>query len=363
MTNQDRHNTSFPRWETAAHARRRGNLTAAHRGDRGGDGRYLAAYRRLLARHRRLIKLVGITAGTLVGLVLLAGGALWWRLSSGPIQLDAFTPWLVSAIEENFGNRERVEVGGTQFERTGNGGAAVRVRDIVLRDPDGTVVASAPKAEIRVSGLSLLSGHMRAESLNLVGAEMSVRIERDGNVTIFAAGANKHPIATAKVPAVVTALGDLQATRQDKSAPSAPPPAAAPPAKQDAKQALPRPPTDSIAALLAWIDGIGATGLDGHDLRELGLKDGTLVVDDERTGKRSTFENITLSLERPLTGGVVVTFGSDNAEHPWGLSASIKPAHDGYRSVALEARRVSANDLLLASRLGDGSLQVDLPLS
>ena len=103
MTNQDRHNASFPRWETAAHARRRGNLAAAHRGERGGDGRYLAAYRRLLARHRRLIKLVGIATGTLVALVLLAGGALWWRLSSGPIQLDAFTPWLVSAIEENFG--------------------------------------------------------------------------------------------------------------------------------------------------------------------------------------------------------------------------------------------------------------------
>jgi hypothetical protein len=365
MTNQDRHNASFPRWETAAHARRRGNLTAAHRGERGGDGRYLAAYRRLLARHRRLIKLVGITAGTLVTLVLLAGGALWWRLSSGPIQLDAFTPWLVSAIEENFGSRERVEVGGTQFERTSNGGAAVRVRDIVVRDPDGTVVASAPKAEIRVSGLSLFSGHMRAESLNLVGAEMSVRIERDGDVTIFAAGANKHPIATAKVPAVITALGDLQATRQDKSVPSpgAVSPGAVLPGKQDARQALPRPPTDSIAALLTWIDSIGATGLDGHDLRELGLKDGTLVVDDERTGKRSTFQNISLSLERPLTGGVVVTFGSDNPEHPWGLSASIKPARDGYRSVALEARQVSANDLLLASRLGDGSLQVDLPLS
>ena len=30
-----------------------------------------------------------------------------------------------------------------------------------------------------------------------------------------------------------------------------------------------------------------------------------------------TFHNITLSLERPHGGGVVVTLGSDNAEHPW----------------------------------------------
>jgi hypothetical protein len=290
---------------------------------------------------------------------------LWWRLATGPIQLDAFTPWLVSAIEENFGSQERVEVGGTQIERTENGGAAVRVRDIVVRDPDGTVVASAPKAEIRVSGLSLLSGHMRAESLNLVGAELAVRIEQDGNVTVFASGADKHPIATATAPVSVAAAIDGSRTTSNNYAPGpvAPVPTARLSATRAAPTALPRPPTDSIAALLAWLDGIGQSGLDGHDLRELGLKDGNLTVDDKRTGKRWTFQNITLSLERPRDGGMVVTVGSENAQRPWGLTASIKPTTGGYRSIALEARHVMADDLLLASRLGDGKLQVDLPLS
>ena len=145
---------------------------------------------------------------------MLVVGGLWWRLSSGPIQLDVFTPWLVSAIEENFGSHERVEVGGTQIERTAHG-AAVRVRDIVVRDPDGTVVASAPKAEIDVSGLSLLSGHMRAESLNLVGATMAVRIEPDGRVTVFASDTDKHPIATANVPAAA-GLATRPAVKQDR---------------------------------------------------------------------------------------------------------------------------------------------------
>ena len=362
MTNQDRHSAPFPRWEAAAHPRRRGNLAAAHRGGRWGDSRYLAAYRRLLARHQRLIKRVGIASAALVGILVLGCAGLWWRLSSGPIQLDIFTPWLVSAIEDNFGSRERVEVGGTQIERTAHG-AAVRVRDIVVRDPDGTVVASAPKAEIHVSGLSLLSGHMRAESLNLVGATMSVRIEPDGHVTVFASGADKHPIATANAPPAATALITRKAVKQDKYEPgdaAAAAPIAAPP---QARLGLPRPPTDSIAALLTWLDGIGRSGLDGHDLRELGLKDGTLTVDDERTGKRWTFEDISLSLQRPRGGGIVVTVGSANAEHPWGLTASIKPTEDGYRSIALEARQVSANDLLLASRFGDGNLQLDMPLS
>ncbi len=302
----------------------------------------------------------------MVGLLLLGVGGLWWRLSSGPIQLDVFTPWLVSAIEENFGSHERVEVGGTQIERTEHG-AAVRVRDIVVRDPDGTVVASAPKAEIDVSGLSLFSGHMRAESLNLVGATMAVRIEPDGRVTVFASDTDKHPIATANVPAAAN-LAMRPAIKQDRIEGNAGPPADSAPraplvTAPAVRSALPRPPTDSIAALLSWLDGIGQSGLDGHDLRELGLKDGTLTVDDERTGKRWTFEDISLSIQRPHSGGIVVTVGSANPARPWGITASIKPMDDGYRSIALEARQVSADDLLLASRLGDGTLQFNVPMS
>src|SRR5215469_7116605 len=236
-------------------------------------------------------------------------------------------PWLVAAIEENFGSRERVEVGGTQIERTANGGAAVRVRDIVVRDPDGTVVASAPKAEIRVSGLSLLSGHMRAESLSLVGAELAVRIEQDGNITVFASGADKHPIASASAPLVGAQFGitsppasnSQRQTSQEKAATDKP--AAATPLPGNSAPAgdtTPHPAAaDSIAAILAWLDGIGQSGLDGHDLRELGLKDGTLTVDDRRTGKRWSFHDITMSLERPRGGGIMVTIGSENSERPW----------------------------------------------
>ncbi len=361
MTNQDRQNPAFPRWDSAVHPRRRGNLAAAHRGGRWGDGRYLAAYRRLLARHQRLIRRLGIGSAVLVSLLVLGCAGLWWRLSSGPIQLDVFTPWLVSAIEDNFGSHEHVEVGGTQIERTASGGAAVRVRDIVVRDSDGTIVASAPKAEIHVSGLSLLSGHMRAESLNLVGAAMAVRIEPDGGVTVFAAGANTRPIATASGP--LAAVIARQAVKQDENETKGPAPAMPVPASPQPRSGLPHPPTDSIAALLSWLDGIGESGLDGHDLRELGLKDGTLSVDDQRTGKRWTFEDISLSIQRPRRGGIVVTVGSANPAHPWGLTASIEPAAGGYRSIAVEARQVSANDLLLASRFGDGSLQIDVPLS
>src|ERR1039458_7588727 len=136
----------------------------------------------------------GATLTFAVAAVAIAG--LWWRLSSGPIELDIATPWLKAAIEENFGGKHTVVVGGTQIERDEKGRTSLRLRDIVVRDADGTVVASAPKAEVGLSGMSLLMGHVRAQSLNLVGAEMAVRIETDNRVTVFA-GADKRPIATA----------------------------------------------------------------------------------------------------------------------------------------------------------------------
>jgi hypothetical protein len=358
MTNHDRHSPALPRGEAVVHPRRRARLAASHRGASYGDGRYLAAYRRLLGRHQRLIRNVGIGSGIAVAVVALACLGLWWRLASGPIQLDIVTPWLASAIAENFGSQHKVQVGGTQIERTENGGAAVRIRDIVVRDADGTVVASAPKAEVRVSGMSLLSGHMRAESLNLVGAEMAVRIEQNGEVTVFA-GANTHPLATATAPVAADAGNGGVGPGSPSTAAGRPAAASAPVTPGTA----PRRTNDFFAALLGWIDDIGETGLDGHELRELGLKDGNLTVDDERTGKRWAFRNITLSLERPHGGGVVVTLGSDNAGVPWGLTASIKPTGHGSHSIELEGRHVSADDLLLAARLDDGHFETDLPLS
>ena len=155
----------------------------------------------------------------------------------------------ISAAKNEF------EVGGTQIERTANGGAAVRVRDIIVRDPDGTVVASAPKAEIRVSGLSLFSGHMRAESLSLVGAELAVRIEQDGNVTVFASGADSHPIAKASAPVAATPLAG--AVPSVASGAANQPGGAAPPATNLASNRAGSHPAaaDSIAAVLAWLDG------------------------------------------------------------------------------------------------------------
>ena len=349
MTSQHTERAAHRRWRPVVHLRRQVRSAPFESGRRAGDHRRGQRIRLFLAGHRRLLGRTAIGIGVLAGLVTLSLLALWWRLASGPIQVDIVTPWLASAIEENFGNQHRVEIGGTQIERTENGGTAVRIRDIVVRDADGTIVASAPKAEVRVSGLGLLSGHLRAEALNLVGAEMAVRIEKDGGVTVFA-GADKRPIASAAVPVSAAALLRAAQDKERVLAASAGQPSAS------------RRARELFAALLSWIDGISQTGLDGHDLGELGLKHGNLTVDDERTGKHWNFHEINLSVERSH-GGVEVAVGSDDPARPWSLMAAVVATRQGYRTIHLEARRVSASDLLLISGVGDAKLRADMPLS
>jgi hypothetical protein len=317
-----------------------------------------------LFRGRPKLRKVALTAGALVCVAVGGMLGLWWRLSSGPIDLDLATPWLTAAIEENFGSHHLVKVGGTQLERDANGRTALRLRDIVVRDPDGTIVATAPKAEVGLSGAGLFAGHMRAERLSLVGAEMSVRIEPDSKVTVFA-GANKRPFVTASAADVPVKLSGAEVPV--KRPEGAPLQRAADPADMTATTtSKPAPATGPVipdfAALLAWIDGLGATGLDGHELSELGLKSGNLTVDDQRNGKQWSFHDINLSLTRPKTGGLALTLSSDSTEPPWLLRAAVAPGLYGHRIVDIETQKLPAKDMMLAMRLV-GEYEPDVPLS
>src|SRR5690349_7011398 len=92
------------------------------------------------------VRKCGLGAASFVLLALLVCGGLWWRLASGPIQLDLATPWITTALEDRFGGRHRVEIGGTALERDEDGRVALRLHDVTVRDAEGALVAKAPKA-------------------------------------------------------------------------------------------------------------------------------------------------------------------------------------------------------------------------
>jgi hypothetical protein len=307
---------------------------------------YARAARRWLAIVTQLpwVRRTGFVVAGALAVVLLVGGGLYWRLSSGPISLDIITPWLTKAIAENIGNQFQIEVGGTVLERDEHGRAAIRIRDIRVRDHDGALIASAPKAEVGLSSASLLSGTPRAERLNLVGAELAIRVEADGRVSV-STGAARRPLTTTVSLASV-----------GPSAPAAP----APPLSQGGDK---RTVQEGFASFLAWLDSLGALGLDGGDLTEIGLKSGNLVVDDVRTGHQSKFENIHLSLTRPHSGELEFALGSEDASRPWLVQANVTPIGSGVRAVSFDARSLSLRDLLLALRVDCSNFEADGSIS
>ena len=296
----------------------------------------------------RWVKRLAIVIGVLAVIFTGCFGGLWWRLGAGPINLDVATPWLAAAIEENIGHGNTVAVGGTQIERAGRIRIAVRIRDIVVRDRDQVIVATAPKAEVKLSGTALLMGRLRAESLNLVDAELAVRITPDGQVTV-SAGDTAKPLATG-----------VASKRDAGMAPTFPRQVTVP--AQGAVATAPDTTQNGLLAGLDWLDSLSLTGLDGQNLNEIGLKNGNLVVDDQQRGNKWTFDNISLSMRRPSGGGVAVSLGEEGAR-PWSLKVVVGPQQNGVRSVDLRADKVPAANILLAMRVKDLTYSADLPLS
>jgi hypothetical protein len=312
-----------------------------------------AINRRLFSRPWVRRTALGLASFALVCVV--GFGALWLRLGAGPINLDIVTPWLASAIEQNLGQDHTVEVGGTQIERAGRIRIAVRLRDIVVRDRNHEVVASAPKAEVKLSGTALLLGRLRAETLRLVGAELSVRITPDGEV-IVSTGSNAQPLATGKVRARSAAAVPVQSPDAGPAPSAATPPAAGAANTTNAR-------TSGILAVMDWLDRIGSKGLDGQSLTEIGLRNGVLVVDDQQNKNHFTFDNISLTLSRPTAGGVVLSVGEEG-KNAWSLKVGVGTPTNGVRGIEVIANNVPTKNLLLAMRLKDFSYTTEgMPLS
>jgi hypothetical protein len=320
---------------------------------------------RVVARKLRL----GIIAA--VATLLIGGGALWWRLGSGPIMLDLMTPWLTSAIEQKLGDRYRIHVGGTQLERDEQGRTALRLRDITVRDASGELVATAPKAEVGIAGASLLLGNTRVERFHLVDANVTLRIDSSGRVDVMVGG--ERPFVSVASPqpvhsrpgAVAQAQAAPEEARQRATSPG-------PPGNLSLQAISERGLAANLAALIAWIDGLdgdgggvraeGAGGFDGRELAEIGITNGTLTVDDRRNGNVWQLRKITADLTRPKQGGTALTVLSEDSDRSWSLSTTVTRARAGHRQLQLDVRNMVLDDLL-ALRMADGQFRSDTLVS
>ncbi len=229
----------------------------------------------------------------------------WLVLALGTGRPLTAPAWLTAQVEaratEALAGRGRVEVGSVVAVLGEAGVPRIVLRDLVLTNAVGARVAEVPELRVRLSPDALLAGQVRPTRLTVVGADLTVRRDREGRFDIaFGAGARALRRA-ATVPEILEGI-------------------------------------DRVLSLPAL------EGLDlvlGEAMR--------LTFQDASTGRVWRAENGTLALglggsERELTLGFAVTGGVGRAPAPARIALSTGADHETL-SISAEVEGVAAADL------------------
>lgn len=286
----------------------------------------------------------------IVGLGLVAVGLVYVLLIRGFFPFDVASPWIESALERQLGPGHKVSIGYTKLEHDETGAPVLRVERIRVYGPGGKVIANAPSAEVGLDGTSLLVGSFRARRIDLVGAETTVHVGADGRVAITA-GRDATPLT------VEDAAGGTASAKAVPEDPSAPAPA------NRTEAAEPRREPFHYPELVRWLDSFEKGGLDGVALSQIGLKQGSLVVEDAEAGRKWTFKDINIQLSRPAEGGLLFALSSSGAAAKWSLTATAAPMQEGIRAIDIVANSLAPEDILLAAGMSGVNLIAENPLS
>jgi len=287
-----------------------------------------------------------LSRAKIISIGIVASGLIYILLVRGFFPFDVASPWIASALERQLGPGHRVEIGSTQLHHDATGAPVLRVEGIRVFGPGGKVIANAPSAEVGLDGSSLLVGNFRARRIDLVGAETLVQVGSDGRVAIRA-GRDATPITAS----------ETGGTTEANTAQAAPRPSG------QSKPVGQRPPPFHYPELARWLDSFEKGGLDGVALSQIGLKQGSLTVEDADTGRQWSFRDINIQLSRPPEGGLLFSLSSNGEADKWSLTATVAPPQDGVRALDVVANNLAPRDIMLAAGMADADLLAENALS
>lgn len=268
----------------------------------------------------------------LVVLCLGAGGYFYWRLNQGPIQVE----WLAGRIQGELNARlpsgYDVQLGQTVIENSDNG-PILSIDRLELRGPDGRLAISAPKATVSIDPLRLASGEARPRRLDLYDLNVRLAVLGDGTVALSA--------------------GEKEIVLPSKPAAMADP-------------VLTTPQAQLVSAVAHIIAAATAGASPLGDLEHAGIVGGHLVFEDQRTGVKNRFNNLSLSFDKSSEGADLQVSAEDG---PRQREVRIKASGftgdgvDGAARLDISTRDLSLDDIALFSGLRELPFDFDMPLS
>ena len=163
-------------------------------------------------RHR-LAKITALALLSVTAVLVIVAAAFFWRLSRGPVSLDFMTARIEAQINKSLGGMT-VKVGGAVFELdTKTHVPHFRLRDMVLLDQSGSLIAKSRKAAISFDGAALFTGSIVPRSLELIGSRILVKRRIDGGVSL---GFGSPPAPEDAVVTIDDQPGDNDASKVDR---------------------------------------------------------------------------------------------------------------------------------------------------
>ncbi len=121
----------------------------------------------------------------IIAILVIAGAGLAWRLSQGPISLNAFRGDLSAALARALDADQAQIQSAEAIWSPSDGSLIIALVDVQASDTDGQLVAAAPRLEAGLRPWQLLQGRLAFSRLTAEGGEVSVVRDIDGR---FAAG-------------------------------------------------------------------------------------------------------------------------------------------------------------------------------
>ena len=261
----------------------------------------------------------------------LGAGFIAFRLSQGPISLEAFKSRIEAALDERLGEGYRFRFSDAAIEN-GERGPGVSIADLVVTDPGGRAIITAPRAQVLIHLPALLIAEFAPTRLELFDLNVRLSVQPDGSVSV---SAGQDPVLL-RGPA--SPSGENASARQ--------------------KPAVTQVMADALGAVMDIATSRNAIL---GELRHVGVARGRLAFEDQATGRAVTFEGLEFAFDKSRSMAHL-RLAARGPNGRWRVEARTVGSPSD-QTLDVEVSDLTFDEISLVAGLRDPDFDFDMPLS